>query len=196
MTRIEQQRLVGGVLLLLMIGVVSYFLISGANTSVVTETVDIVDVEDTFTSVIEPLNENDVEIVDYEDETLLDPQNLNDVSNDLKPEIDDKVVVENIDNKDTIPTPTPTPTPTPDILPSSPWIVQLGSFSVKSNADALAEQVTKLGYAPIVGRSENNKGTIYRVRLSSIPDKETAEKRAKELTKRLNVTPQVFQQKP
>ena len=193
MTRIEQQRLVGGVLLLLMICVVSYFLISGANTNLVTETVDIVDVEDTFTSVIEPLNDNDVEVVDYEDETLLDPQNLNGVNNDLQPEIDDKVVVENIQNKDTAPT--PTPTPTQETLTTTPWIVQLGSFSVKENADALAKQITKLGYSPLVESSENNKGTIYRVRLSSIPDKETAEKQAKELTKKLNLTPQVFQQK-
>jgi len=56
--------------------------------------------------------------------------------------------------------------------------------------------VTKLGFAPIVESSESYKGSIYRVRLSSIADKVTAEKQAKELTKKLNLTPQVFQQKP
>ena len=193
MTLIEQQRLIGAVLLLLIISVVSFFLISGTNNSVI-ET-DSFQGEQSFTSVVQPISEEEIEIVDYVDETLLDPQNL---SQDPIPAATEtlsvnEIVVEQQTKLDTVPTPTPLENIVVETLPN--WVLQLGSFSVKNNADALVSQLKKLGYAPSVESSDTDNGEIYRVRLAPMKNKITAEKIAQELAKKLNLTPRVFQQK-
>lgn len=92
MTPIEQQRLIGAILLLLMISVATYFLISGANTGVVEK--ETVKGEQDFTSVVQPLSEDNVEVVDYADETLLDPHNLGQQENNVEVAHESKPVVE------------------------------------------------------------------------------------------------------
>ena len=186
MTLIERQRLIGAGLLLLMISVISYFLLSGANSGVVeTESVQI---EQTFTSVVQPFSEDDIEVVDYADETLLDLQSPSAIATVADIAVDIEAKVEQGGNIDTLPTVT-----TAD-LATTQWILQLGSFSVKSNAEALAEQLKTLGYKPSIESSDTNKGMIYRVRLAPIENKTTAENIAKEVGEKLNLKPQVFQQ--
>lgn len=191
MTPMEQQRLIGAILLLLIISAVSYFLISGTNTHVTVDESETVQSEQSFTSVIEPISEDDIEVVDYADETLLDPQNLAQTENvseetsEVVPSVEPVVTIDDA----------PTPTPKEAETNAKVWLVQLGSFSVKSNADALVKQLTKLGYKPSVKESVNDKGTIYRVRLASIQDKNTAEKLAEQIKQKLKLSPQVIQQK-
>ena len=186
MTLIEQQRLMGAVLLLLIISVISYFLISGTQTEDVdTESVK---AESTFTSVVQPLTEADVEVVDYADETLLDPQNLGSVA-----EIPDAVVEAPIVEIEKKNEPSSVESATEVVTPK--WILQLASFSVKTNAEALVAQLSSLGYKPSLESSATDKGTIYRVRLAPMPNKTTAENLAVELAKKLKLKPQVLQHK-
>ncbi|OUR86414.1 hypothetical protein A9Q92_05845 [Methylophaga sp. 42_8_T64] len=187
MTLIEQQRLTGAVLLLLIISVVSYFLISGANTGI-SETED-VQIEPIFTSVVQPLIQDDVEVVEYADETLLDPQDLGSIVDTSVMTVDVEPIIEQEKSSD------PAPTANAADLATPKWILQLASFSVKTNAEALAEQLSKLGYKPSVESSATEKGTIYRVRLAPMQNKTTAENLAVELAKKLNLKPQVLQQK-
>ena len=187
MTLIEQQRLTGAVLLLLIISVVSYFLISGTNTKV--NDTESVQIESTFTSVVQPLIEDDVEVVEYADETLLDPHNLSSIASTPAMTVDIEPIVEQ--DKLSI----PAPTENEAVSATSKWILQLASFSVKTNAEALAEQLSKLGYTPSVESSATDKGMIYRVRLAPLKNKATADNLAVELAKKLNLKPQVLQQK-
>ncbi len=198
MTLIEQQRLIGAVLLLVIISVVSYFLISSANNVDVDE--EIVQSEQSFTSVVEPISEAELEIVDYADETLLDPQNLSQEQTLAQPETVDVKETDIRTNpvksaEQVTPQPTPVSNEEVTIAPTSSWVLQLGSFSVKNNADVLVSQLKKLGYQPSIETSKTDKGAIYRVRLSAIQSKEVAENLANELAEKLELSPQVFQQK-
>lgn len=187
MTLIEQQRLMGAVLLLLMISVISYFLISGANTGAIeTESVQI---ESTFTSVVQPLVEDELEVIEYAEETLLDPQNLGQIVDRSTIAADIETLAEQEDNIDTVSTTSTADSMTPK------WVLQLGSFSVKTNAEALASQLITLGFTPSVESSTTDKGMIYRVRLLPMENKTTAKNLADELAKKLNLKPQVLQQK-
>lgn len=198
MTLIEQQRLIGAVLLLVIISVVSYFLISSANN--VTEDTETVQSEQSFTSVVEPISEPEVEIVEYVDETLLDPQNLAQRQVSVQSETvdikDSEIISDKIKSIDKV---TDQSASTSEeevtVTTTSNWILQLGSFSVKNNADALVSQLKKLGYQPTIETSETDKGTIYRVRLADIKTETIATKLANDLAKKLNLSPQVFQQK-
>ncbi|PCH66111.1 MAG: hypothetical protein COC04_00060 [Gammaproteobacteria bacterium] len=187
MTLIEQQRLMGAVLLLLIISVISYFLISGTNTGVTKA--EPTQMELSFTSVVQPLAEDDVEVVEYADETLLDPQNLGAIANTPEMTIDVEPIVESAKMSDPAPTANSTDLATPK------WILQLASFSVKTNAEALAEQLSTLGYKPSVESTATGNGMIYRVRLAPMKNKTMADNLAIELAKKLNLKPQVLQQK-
>ena len=201
MTSIQQQRLVGLGLLLLLISVVAFFLISSANENHQAEVEQEAKQDEDFASLVEPLEDEQVEVVSAQQEALVDPHQLADstpkqpvVSEPVKPQ---KPVVKQPEVKpeiEKVVTETKQVVkPVEKIIASSErWTAQLASFSKKTNADALAEKVKSKGYDVelLTGKSGNK--TIYRVRLKSEANKASIEQKAETLKKSMNLNPQVF----
>jgi DedD protein len=78
--------------------------------------------------------------------------------------------------------------------PTATWIIQLASFSVKANADALSLQAKQMGYKSVIETSEGSNGKIYRVRLEPIADKLKVQAVATQLNKKLKLSTQVLQE--
>jgi DedD protein len=83
---------------------------------------------------------------------------------------------------------TPTqPKPAAEQAPASSttgmWAVQLGSFSNKENAEKLAADLRKQGYAAFLSQLETDKGTLHRVRIGPQKDRDAAEAMAARLLK-------------
>jgi len=64
---------------------------------------------------------------------------------------------------------------------SGDWIVQLGSFSSRANADRLAADVQGKGFSVSVEGGGGSSGTLFRVRAGPAPDKAGAEALAGQL---------------
>ena len=54
------------------------------------------------------------------------------------------------------------------------WAVQLGSFSSKDNAERLADQLRRQGYAAFVSQVATPSGTMHRVRIGPQKDRQSA----------------------
>jgi DedD protein len=84
------------------------------------------------------------------------------------------------------PAPEPTP-PQPEPKPASSttgmWAVQLGSFSNKANAEKLAADLRKQGYAAFLSQLDTSSGTLHRVRIGPQKDRDAAEAMAARLLK-------------
>lgn len=63
------------------------------------------------------------------------------------------------------------------------WAVQLGSFSNKENAEKLAADLRKQGYAAFLSQLTTSSGTLHRVRIGPQKDREAAETMAARLAK-------------
>jgi DedD protein len=63
------------------------------------------------------------------------------------------------------------------------WAVQLGSFSNKENADKLAANLRKQGYAAFLSEIKTSSGLLQRVRIGPQKDRESAEEMAARLLK-------------
>ncbi len=63
------------------------------------------------------------------------------------------------------------------------WAVQLGSFGNKENADKLAADLKKLGFAAFRSQLSTRTGELYRVRVGPQKDRESAEAVAGQLAK-------------
>ena len=63
------------------------------------------------------------------------------------------------------------------------WAVQLGSFSNKKNAEKLAADLRKQGYAAFLSQLATDSGQLHRVRIGPQKDRESAEAMAKRLAK-------------
>lgn len=63
------------------------------------------------------------------------------------------------------------------------WAVQLGSFSNRDNAEGLADQLRKQGYAAFVSQVATANGTMHRVRVGPQKDRDGAEQMASRLAK-------------
>lgn len=74
----------------------------------------------------------------------------------------------------------------------SGWILQLGSFSVESNATSLKKQLEELGYKPMIEQTRSGGSVIYRVRLQPNSDRATLEKTAESIRNKLNLNTQIF----
>ncbi len=82
------------------------------------------------------------------------------------------------------PTPEPQPvTPTPTASSTGMWAVQLGSFSNKENAEKLAADLRKQGYAAFLSQLTTSSGQLHRVRIGPQKDRESAEAMAARLLK-------------
>ena len=77
--------------------------------------------------------------------------------------------------------------PEPDTKPiassSGMWAVQLGSFSNKANAEKLAADLRKQGYAAFLSQLKTSSGQLHRVRIGPQKDRESAEAMAAKLLK-------------
>jgi len=63
------------------------------------------------------------------------------------------------------------------------WAVQLGSFSNKENAEKLAADLRKQGYAAFLSQLATDSGQLHRVRIGPQKDRESAETMADRLSK-------------
>lgn len=63
------------------------------------------------------------------------------------------------------------------------WAVQLGSFSNKQNAEKLAADLRKQGYAAFLSQLETDAGRLHRVRIGPQKDRQSAEAMAARLLK-------------
>jgi len=63
------------------------------------------------------------------------------------------------------------------------WAVQLGSFSNKENAERLAADLRKQGYAAFLSQLNTGQGALHRVRIGPQKDRESAEAMAARLLK-------------
>ena len=63
------------------------------------------------------------------------------------------------------------------------WAVQLGSFSNKDNAEKLAADLRKQGYAAFLSQLQTSNGVMHRVRIGPQKDRESAEAMATRLGK-------------
>ena len=68
--------------------------------------------------------------------------------------------------------------------------MQLGSFSIQANAQALHEKASKLGLKSRVEQS----GTNYRVRIGPEYNKQLVDTMAEKISKQLGIKPQVLLQ--
>jgi len=94
-----------------------------------------------------------------------------------------------VDAAQTSPEPTkPAPDPVSQTTPaaSSPtgmWAVQLGSFSNQENAEGLAADLRKQGFAAFLSQLSTDTGKLHRVRIGPQKDRESAEAMAARLQK-------------
>jgi DedD protein len=79
---------------------------------------------------------------------------------------------------------------TPTAQQSSPpasstgmWAVQLGSFGSQANADKLAAELRKQGFAAFLSQLSTDSGELHRVRIGPQKDRESAEAMAERLRK-------------
>ena len=75
------------------------------------------------------------------------------------------------------------PVSTPAASTTGMWAVQLGSFSNKDNAEKLAADLRKQGYAAFLSQLSTDKGPLHRVRIGPQKDRASAEAMASRLAK-------------
>ncbi len=66
---------------------------------------------------------------------------------------------------------------------SGMWAVQMGSFSNKENAEKLALDLRKQGYAAFLSQVTSSSGQLHRVRIGPLKDRPSAEAMAAKLLK-------------
>ena len=83
----------------------------------------------------------------------------------------------------TEPTPEPVVETPPAASTTGMWAVQLGSFSNKENAEKLAADLRKQGYAAFLSQLSTSNGPMHRVRIGPQKDRDSAEAMAARLAK-------------
>ncbi len=73
--------------------------------------------------------------------------------------------------------------PPPAVSATGMWAVQLGSFSNKENAEKLAADLRKQGYAAFLSQLSTANGQLHRVRIGPQKDRASAEQMAARLAK-------------
>jgi DedD protein len=91
-----------------------------------------------------------------------------------------------VEREEPVPVPAPAQ-PQPETPPASSttgmWAVQLGSFSNKANAEKLAADLRKQGYAAFLSQLDTSSGPLHRVRIGPQKDRDAAEAMAARLLK-------------
>ena len=75
------------------------------------------------------------------------------------------------------------PEPPPNTSSTGMWAVQLGSFGNQQNADRLAADLRKQGFAAFLSQLPTDSGQLHRVRIGPQKDRESAEAMAERLQK-------------
>jgi len=227
MTPIQQQRLIGGILLVCVISAIAFFLISGTNQGVEPDTNMS---QDNFNSVIEPISD-EVEVLDYGQETLVDPEqsssnyvstaeivSSNHTAIKPAPAVQAEPLTQTPSVKPVVPPTASKPevvqpvvevkpeiTTAPTSQQAAPlatinkqaWLLQLGVFAVKRNAQAIQKQVATLGYDAKIEQIKTDEAVlVYRVRIGPEPDRISVEKIANRLNKELKLKTQILQETP
>ena len=198
MTPIQQQRLLGLGLLLLLISVVAFFLISSANENHQADIEEVSKEDESFASLIEPIDEGEAETetVLIEQEVLVDPHKIEQVKSVPKTVEKQPVPQQKTTEHEPIKTAVKSIEPVKKDLSKNTslpsWTAQLASFTVKANADALAEKVKSQGYDVEVLTSKSGNKTVYRVRLEAETNKASVEQKAARLKDSLKLSPQVL----
>jgi DedD protein len=68
-----------------------------------------------------------------------------------------------------------------DVSPTGMWAVQLGSFSNQANAERLAADLRKKGYAAFLSQLQTESGQLHRVRVGPQDSRDSAESIAAKL---------------
>jgi len=63
----------------------------------------------------------------------------------------------------------------PETSPTGMWAVQLGSFSNQANAERLAADLRKKGYAAFLSKLQTNSGALHRVRIGPQNNRDSAD---------------------
>jgi DedD protein len=93
------------------------------------------------------------------------------------------VVQKKTESEPKVVAPEPKPKPPPVTSTTGMWAVQLGSFSNKENAEKLAADLRKRGYAAFLSQLATGSGQLHRVRIGPQKDRESAEAMAGRLLK-------------
>ena len=188
MTQIQQQRLIGALLLVSIFSGIAYFLMSSANQTeeVITNPSEL---EQDFTSSIDVISDGDIEVISSESEALIDPHNLKseEVITLIHKETAKPVIPKEIEKEIAVSEFQESSTPSADS-----WFLQLASFSIEKNAQGLQKQVSLLGYTANIQSSIGEKGTIYRVRIGPENSRLTLEKISLILNKELELKSQII----
>ncbi|WP_292441507.1 SPOR domain-containing protein [Methylophaga sp.] len=221
MTLIQQQRLLGAVLLVCLIGVIAWFLLDTVEQN---QPAQPQEEPIAFDSVIEPIPE-DVEVVEPVEEAMLDPQGLSQADAEDEPQTSTETEKASTVSAESSPEPEPAPKPEPKAAPdpepapvpqtepdteqqkpeSQPaatstaepkWVLQLASFSVRENADALSAQLKQMGYDPMIETISSAGTLIYRVRLQPVTDRIKLQQTAQTLSQKLKLNAQILQHNP
>ena len=67
--------------------------------------------------------------------------------------------------------------------PTGMWAVQLGSFSERENAERLAVELKELKFAAFLSQAPSESGSMHRVRIGPLKDRESADAMAERLQK-------------
>jgi cell division protein FtsN len=194
MAPLQQQRLIGLILLLIIISSMSLFLLSKVNRNN--------PVEDTsepviFDSIVEPLADQEIEVIDPIEEVrvvVAEPE----IKTPVAPMLDTPIPTKALKSAASVElpkkvelAPIKSESSFDDEMPQ--WFIQVGSFSVKANATQVSQRLEAQGLSPVIKTSQSNGKTIYRVQLPPSSDKSALKKTAAELARTLNLTPRILQ---
>jgi DedD protein len=190
MTLMQQQRLIGAILLVCVFSGVAYFLMSSATQ----QGAQIVEPEDnkqenSFISSIIVISDDDIEIVSNDSEALVDPHNLATVETAVD-KLDEPVITKNEVKEKSLDSNLVTTSQALEKV-TQVWFLQLASFSVEKNALALQKQVQSLGYDAKIQAGNGSNGRIYRVRIGPNSDKSTLQPISEFLNKNLGLKSQI-----
>ena len=182
MERALKERIIGAVVLVLVVVLVVPIFLDGppGDDEIVSERVLLPGQEDqkTQTVVLDRDRDDPVPVASS-------PEPQEPVREEPQPE----VVQEQQAEPDNTP-PRPAPEPVREPVREEPaasttgmWAVQLGSFSNKDNAEKLAADLRKQGYAAFLSEVKTDSGQLHRVRIGPQKDRESAEAMAARLLK-------------
>ena len=200
-----KQRLVGALLVLSVIIIAAFFLVKNANNNVEEQSVLVLP---ELESTIETVDDN---VIISEQETLIDPHKLGeDVVAAAKAQFNEKPVTlkKVVVAKAAEPIKAKAPIikvvkPVKEIVPAPKakvdnknrpqWLIQLASFGVQANAQALQKKVKTLGYESTIQAIENSQGKmVYRLRVGPESNKQTVDTIVSKVKQHLKLTPQVI----
>ena len=187
MERALKERIIGAVVLVVFAVLVVPIFLDGppGEEEIVTERVLLPGQDETRTQTVvldrdrtEPVpagtsNETPAAVVEEPSEAVAQPVAA-------EPKVSEPVV----QREEPVPVPAqPEPEPAPAASTTGMWAVQLGSFSNKANAEKLAADLRKQGYAAFLSQLDTDGGTLHRVRIGPQKDRDAAEAMAARLLK-------------